>query len=231
MVDSVKQSCSQFTPPRSETELLSRATTLAGMSLETLANTLKIELPQQFLGHKGRVGDLLELALGADAASRAEPDFTGLGIELKTIPVSPEGKPLESTFVTSIPLLDIHKQTWESSTVLLKLNRVLWIPIVTTPEMTVPERIIGMPLLWSPSEEQVSVLQHDWQELVDKICLGELENISARFGTSLQIRPKAADSKALCWAINSDGDRFQTLPRGFYLRVKFTQQVLADYFL
>ncbi|GJM07535.1 MAG: DNA mismatch repair protein MutH [marine bacterium B5-7] len=218
------------TPPGDETELMARAQQWAGSTLDSLAQAMSVYLPEGFAGHKGRVGELLEVALGADAGSAPQPDFQALGIELKTLPVNTRGAPLESTFVTSIPLLNIHQETWATSTVWRKLQRVLWIPIITPDGASLHERIIGSPMLWSPTAEQAALLQQDWQELVDKICLGELESIHARMGQVLQVRPKAANSKALCWAINHDGERIQTLPRGFYLRAGFTQEILNAHF-
>ncbi|MFT5448000.1 MAG: DNA mismatch repair protein MutH, partial [Gammaproteobacteria bacterium] len=58
------------------------------------------------------------------------------------------------------------------------------------------------------------------------IVLGEVDNLSAHHGQCLQIRPKAADSRARRWGVNEHGVRVQTLPRGFYLRPKFTAAIL-----
>ncbi len=45
----------------------------------------------------------------------------------------------------------------------------------------------------------------DWEELMDLIVLGEVERITARHGEVLQLRPKAANSKALTEAIGAHG--------------------------
>ena len=58
----------------------------------------------------------------------------------------------------------------------------------------------------------------DWEELMDLIVLGEVERITARHGEVLQLRPKAANSKALTEAIGARGEIILTLPRGFYLK-------------
>ncbi len=47
----------------------------------------------------------------------------------------------------------------------------------------------------------------DWEELMDLIVLGEVERITARHGEVLQLRPKAANSKALTEAIGAHGRR------------------------
>ncbi|RID08381.1 DNA mismatch repair protein MutH, partial [Escherichia coli] len=55
--------------------------------------------------------------------------------------------------------------------------------------------------------------------------------ITARHGEYLQIRPKAANAKALTEAIGARGERILTLPRGFYLKKNFTSALLARHFL
>ena len=78
-----------------ETELFIRALALENVSVGDLAKELKIEVPKHSRNGKGFVGQLVEKALGADAGSTDSPDFTNLGIELKTIPIAPSGKPME----------------------------------------------------------------------------------------------------------------------------------------
>ena len=90
--------------PRSVQELMERAWRIAGLTLGELGSELGIAVPDEGVKGKGVAGQIVERALGATAASRAEPDFVALGIELKTIPLDVAGKPKESTFVASISL-------------------------------------------------------------------------------------------------------------------------------
>jgi DNA mismatch repair protein MutH len=99
-----------------------------------------------------------------------------------------------------------------------KLQRVLWIPVEGSRTIPLAERRVGAPLLWSPNEEEERQLRMDWEELMDLIVLGQVERITARHGEVLQLRPKAANSKALTEAIGARGEPILTLPRGFYLK-------------
>ena len=148
-------------------------------------------------------------------------------MELKTIPVGPDGKPRESTYVTVVPLMGEAPAAWEQSGVRRKLARVLWMPVVSERDAPLAERVVGWPLLWSPSHEEEAALRADWEELMDMVCLGELEKIDARIGTWLQIRPKAANASARRWGVGETGEHVRTLPRGFYLRPAFTRRILA----
>jgi len=213
-------------PPKSENELLTRANKIAGKTIQDLADAFSLDVPKDFRRAKGWLGQLIELHLGASAASRPEPDFTLIGVELKTIPINKQLKPKETTYVCTTELLNLSQQTWKTSNVYKKLARVLWVPNEADPDIPIAQRKIGQAILWSPDEKQEAALQSDWEELSDMITMGQLESISAKHGQFLHIRPKAANSKALTWGISESGDKIQTLPRGFYLRTSFTSDIL-----
>lgn len=218
------------TSPQSEQELMQRANSLAGLSLSDVAQELGVETPPNFKRHKGWTGQLIESYLGATAGSKPEQDFVELGIELKTLPLSYKHTPLETTYVCYAPLLNTVGIKWESSNVRNKLQKVLWIPVQGEREIPPANRIIGSPILWCPTHQQSELLQQDWEELMEMISLGKVESITARIGQMLQLRPKAANGKALTEAIGIDGKVISTRPRGFYLRKEFTQQILDQAF-
>lgn len=200
------------------------------MSLGELAQYMGQSVPSSLQVAKGWVGQLIEQALGATAASLPEPDFQRIGVELKTLPIDAQGQPQESTYVCTVPLMENTGLQWESSWVRRKLQRVLWVPVEADSTLAIAERRIGMALLWSPTPGQEAVLQQDWEELMELIVTGRLEQISARLGTWLQIRPKAANARALCTTFDAQGVPSETLPRGFYLRSCFTRLLLAEHY-
>jgi len=212
--------------PKNEEELLARCLEFEGMSFSQLAAYLKLKIPNMQNQRKGWVGMAIEKALGTTAGTKSIPDFNHLGVELKTIPIDAQGEPAETTFVTSIALLTIHQEEWLTSQCYSKLKRVLWIPIESDDSIDYGNRRIGQAILWSPNEEQSSILKADWDELTTMICTGQLEEISASIGEYLQIRPKAANSASLCFAFDQDGSKILTLPRGFYLRKTLTSKII-----
>ncbi len=219
------------TEPRSEQELFKRAQDIAGMTFLELADEAGMTVPADLKRDKGWVGQLLEWHLGATAGSKPQQDFEQLGIELKTIPISYTGKPLETTFVCVAPLTGVQGLTWEKSHVRNKLSRVLWVPVEGEREIPLIERRVGSPLIWSPSKEEELQLKSDWEELMEFIVLGNVEQISARHGEVLQLRPKAANGRVLTEAYGASGKPIKTLPRGFYLRTQFTAQILSSHFV
>ena len=202
-------------PPRDEAELLARALALRGMPVEDAG-----------VHRKGKAGERVERALGATGGSTATVDFPGLGVELKTIPVGgARGAPRESTFVCAVSLADADRAEWATSWVRAKLARVLWVPIEVQADGA---RRIGEARLWSPSAEQERVLADDFEEILGRIGAGDVEGVTARLGRWLQLRPKAAHGGVRTLVRAAEGEVVATVPRGFYLRARFTGAILRD---
>jgi DNA mismatch repair protein MutH len=219
-----------LSPPQTHDELLARSRVIAGRTLAELAGQQGIATPADLRQAKGWTGQLLEQVLGADASSLAEPDFRTLGVELKTLPLLGNGQPKESTYVCTVPLQSEGESSWQHSWVRRKLQCVLWLPVEADPGIPLPQRRVGSALLWQPNPHQQAILQQDFEEHMDLILLGRIDEISAHHGTYLQIRPKAADHTALRITTDNEGNRVKTLPRGFYLRSTFTAEILAAHY-
>ena len=215
--------------PQTLEQLLSQAQSIAGLTFGELADELHIPIPPDLKRDKGWVGMLLERALGATAGSKAEQDFSHLGVELKTLPINAEGYPLETTFVSLAPLVQNSGVKWENSHVRHKLSCVLWMPIEGSRHIPLRERQIGAPILWKPTADQERQLKQDWEELMDLIVLGKLDQITARIGEVMQLRPKGANSRAVTKGIGKNGEIIDTLPLGFYLRKEFTAKILKAF--
>ena len=161
-------------PPQTEAELIERCLSITGLSFTQLSMGLDLLIPIDPNQRKGWVGQAIELALGTNASNKSLPDFKDLGIELKTLPIGKSGRPTESTFITSIPLLTIHQQQWNTSQCYAKLKRVLWVPIEGDTDIPYPQRRIGQGFLWSPDAVQERILEADWNYLTSQISTGNL---------------------------------------------------------
>ncbi len=212
-------------PPNDEDMLRARAEALAGYTLREVAARFGWRVPVDLRRHKGWIGNLVELALGATAGSRPVPDFPELGIELKTLPVQADGSPRESTFVCTARLggLDVP---WEESWVRKKLSRVLWMPVVGGGPPG--ERVLGGPFLWSPGPEAEALLRADWDELTEIVGRGELDQLTGRRGKALQLRPKGATAADSSWMLDADGEWARVTDRAFYLRASFTRKLVRS---
>lgn len=217
-------------PPTSEQELIQRAHQLSGLTLAELAHQLGLEIPTDFSRDKGWGGVLLEQALGATAGSRPEPDFPHLGIEMKTLPISAMGHPMETTFVCVAPLTQMAGDRWHTSGFAKKLAKVLWVPILAEKGFSPAQRQIGTPFIWQASPAQEQALRQDWEELMELLALGQINSVNAHMGEYLQLRPKAANGRITKQALGEQGELIQAQPKGFYLRTRFTQWILNEQF-
>jgi len=200
-------------------DLLARARALEGLRVEHLAAQVGLDVGDAGVHTKGKVGELLERALGATGVG-AEVDFPSLGVEMKTVPFE-GGKVAESTFVCALQLMDTERAEFETSWVRRKLAHVLWVPV--------HERArVGRALLWSPTAEQEAALKDDFDEIIGRIAIGDIEDLSARVGRYLQLRPKAATGSVRTVAPGRDGEIVSTVPRGFYLRARFVAGILGN---
>lgn len=216
--------------PTTITQLQHRMDTIAGLTIGEIAAELGVEMPDNLLTEKGWAGQLIEAYLGATAGNLPEPDFQHLAIELKTIPITEAGAPLETTFVCVAPLSPTLGEQWRTSLVYKKLHHVLWVPIIAARHIPLAERQIGMPFLWQMSPAQEHVLANDWHELTELIVMGQHDLITAKLGEALQLRPKAADSRVRTAGVDRDGRPTLAPPKGFYLRTSFTREILKQQF-
>lgn len=214
-------------PPQTEAELWSRAGAIAQLTLGEIAAAVSMTLPSDFRRDKGFIGQLLENILGATAGNLAKPDFTQLGIELKTLPLNANGQPKESTYVSIVPLMSREPLSWQRSELYQKLRRVLWIPYFFDKTLEPRYWRLSNPILWSPSIEEEAILRVDWYELMGRVQMGQLDQINARLGQYLQIRPKALNAGVRTQGIGINGECVRTSPRGFYLRTAFTAKIVT----
>ncbi len=215
----------KLTCPDTLAELQSRAMALRGLSFGDLANILDILCPSDILHAKGWLGQAIEHYLGADAGNAACPDFTKLGVELKTLPLSVNAQVLESTYVCHVPSQRECLLPFKDSSVAKKLSCVLWVTIQGERDIPFASRCIGEAFLWQPHPTQWKELSEDWEELAGFISRGEFSAIQGHLGSALQIRPKAAHGQ-IYQQVYVESDIGETLPRGFYLRAAFTQRLL-----
>jgi DNA mismatch repair protein MutH len=213
-------------PPQSLEELVLRARALEQQSVGALATALEQALPATSRRGKGFVGQLVELALGADPEAYDRPDFLRLGVELKTIPVDPTGRPRESTFCCSIRMAEADAAVWQGSRLQRRLACVLWMPVHTERGQPISERVFGKAQLWHPSAATQRVLQADWEQLMGMLGAGQAPRLSAHLGQILQVRPKGANSRQRTLGVDADGP-VAVAPMGFYLRPGFTARLLA----
>ena len=166
----------KVTPPETPEILLNRAIALAGKTLQELAILANERVPSTLTHSKGWIGQLIEKHLGANSGQLSQPDFSHLGIELKTLPINAQGFPSESTYICTAPIPP-QDRDWFTSRVWRKMEKILWVPIGSVKHSPLPLIRIGYPILWSPCTIIQKQLQQDWEEITELMLLGHFEKI------------------------------------------------------
>jgi DNA mismatch repair protein MutH len=175
---------------------------------------------------KGWAGQVIERELGVSGGHG--PDFATLGLELKSVPVSSDLEPLESTAVCNIDPVAIAGESWATSYVRTKLAKVLFVALcVPKGTRSVGERRVAMVRLWSPSPDEEAALRADFELFVrDYFRRGRAAEITGHLGAVLQVRPKARNARDLRQAFGPAGEPVRLGKMGFYLRPAFVGAVL-----
>jgi DNA mismatch repair protein MutH len=208
--------------------LLAHARALVGVELGELADGLGLPVPAGLVRTKGWSGQIIEHELGVAPGGTRGPDFAALGVELKTVPVTPEFVPLESTAVCQIDPVAIAAESWESSYVRAKLARVLFVALEVPPgARSVGERRVAAVTLWSPSADEERVLRSDFELFVRGFFRrGRSDDITGHLGAALQVRPKGRNAADTRDAYDAGGNPARVGKTGFYLRPSFVAAIL-----
>jgi DNA mismatch repair protein MutH len=219
-----------FEPSREHTleALLAHARALVGVELGELADGLGLPVPAGLVRTKGWSGQIIEHELGVAPGGARGPDFATLGVELKTVPVTPELVPLESTAVCQIDPVAIAAESWEGSYVRDKLARVLFVALEVPPRArSVGERRVAAVRLWSPDAEQERALRADFELFVRGFFRrGRADDITGHLGAALQVRPKGRNAADTRDGYDADGNPTRVGKSGFYLRPSFVAKIL-----
>ena len=198
------------------------------MTLAELADGLGLPVPAGHLRSKGWSGQIIERELGAGDSRGRGQDFAALGIELKTVPVTAELVPLESTAVCQIDPIVIAGESWATSYLRQKLSQVLWVALqVANREASVGDRRVVAASLWTPSPKEEALLAADFEMFVrEYFRRGRAAEITGHQGQVLQVRPKGRNAADLRRAFGPTGEPIVIGKCGFYLRPAFVASIL-----
>jgi DNA mismatch repair protein MutH len=208
--------------------LLAHARALVGVELGELADGLGLPVPAGLVRTKGWSGQIIEHELGVATGGARGPDFAALGVELKTVPVTPALVPLESTAVCQIDPVAIAAESWADSYVRAKLARVLFVALEVPPRArSVGERRVAAVRLWSPDAAQEDLLRADFELFVRGFFRrGRADDITGHLGAVLQVRPKGKNAADTRDGYDAAGNATRVGKSGFYLRPSFVAAIL-----
>lgn len=150
----------------------------------------------------------------------ANPDFEKVGTELKTTPLKKlkNGRysAKERLVISMINYMSVVDETWETSSLQKKLQKILLIAYQYDKELNPVDYLVKLVELWGVPPEDVPTFKRDWDIVVQKIRHGRAHELSGSDTLYLEAATKAATSasrtqqpyshvpaKPRAWAIKS----------------------------
>lgn len=200
------------------------ATQLVG---KTLRETTGVESIDNPASRKGSLGNAVEYYyFKFDPNSDSNPDFNEVGIELKTTPLKKTKKgelvSKERLVLSMINYMDVIDETWETSAVLKKSEKILLLSYLHDPDRNPVDYEFYLAELWSIPDEDLYTIKRDWEVVVNKVREGRAHEISSGDTLYLEACTKAADSDVRCSQPYSD---IPAKPRAWALKRSYMTAV------
>jgi DNA mismatch repair endonuclease MutH len=148
------------------------------------------------LAGKAKGAVIVRRALGLQERSRVV-EFERIGLEVKTVRLSPAGRPYEAMSFPAFRYRELVDEEWPDSDLLGRLNRLLVVPLVGNHRTTTFEDcVLGSPFFWSPTDRELEGIAREWTMFRDEIRAGHaLDLTPASRTTYIHVRPKARDGR------------------------------------
>lgn len=151
---------------------------------------------------KGAVGDLIEESwFGYPPNSKPEPDFPEAGVELKVTPYVRNAKgnirAKERLVCNIINYMEEYNKTFKTSSFWHKCETILLMSYEHKKDVSKGDFYIDKAVLFSFPEEDLAIIEHDWETIINKVRNGEAHLISEGDTMYLAACTKGADSSSV----------------------------------
>lgn len=183
---------------------------------------------------KGGLGEIIEERFFHYKCNNdSRPDFYKAGVELKVTPykINKNGSVAakERLIITMIDYFSVVNEKFESSHLWSKAKLILLIYYLYQPGLE--SRLdykIGYAKLFTPPEQDIKIIKHDFEVIVEKIIEGKAHELSEGDTLYLGAAPKAATSKdRRKQPFNSE----MAKPRAFAFKNSYMTYVLNNYII
>lgn len=180
---------------------------------------------------KGAIGNIIEESwFGYSPNSRSEPDFPEAGIELKVTPYvkNDNGKKRakERLVCNIINYMDEYDKTFKTSSFWHKCQNMLLMSYEHKKDVPKGDFTIDKAILFSFPEEDLLIIKHDWEIIINKIRNGEAHLISEGDTMYLAACTKGANS------LSTKEQPFSNIPakqRAYSLKSGYMTAILNKY--
>lgn len=204
--------------------ILHRARAVLGIPLG------KIDTTGRLASGKGAIGTVIEESwFGYTPNSESEPDFPEAGVELKVTPYlrTPKGIRAKERLVCNIiNYMEEYKRTFETSAFWHKCNTMLLMSYEHKADVPKGMFTIDEAVLFSFPEEDLLIIEQDWEIIMDKVRHGLAHTISESDTFYLAACTKGASAKSVRKQPFSDIPAKQ---RAYSLKSSYMTQILNSY--
>lgn len=196
--------------------------------------TANYEVKHENKKRKGGLGELIEERFfHYQTNNDARPDFDKAGVELKVTPYKQNKNGTlvakERLILTMIDYFSVVDETFEDSHMWQKARLILLVYYLYQQE--IKNRLdyrIGYVKLFAPPEQDIKIIAHDFEVIVEKIRNGKAHELSEGDTLYLGAAPKAATSKDRRKQPFSDE---LAKPRAFAFKNSYMTYVLNNYII
>lgn len=187
----------------SRSDILAHAKTLENLTLRQCHGPESSSLVAQLKinpKNKGKLGDLIEvLHFGLTLNSRPEPDFIAAQIELKTTGLRKlQNGPLVAKERLPLGMIDYMSfreeanRNFERASIVTKCKTLLLMIYLYERDAPIIDLLFKLIDIWEFPPEDLQVIRHDWEYIVDKIKQGRAHDLSE--GDTLYLAAATAGS-------------------------------------
>ena len=141
-----------------------------------------IDITGRLATGKGAIGTVIEESwFGYTPNSEAEPDFPEAGVELKVTPYikGRNGVRAKERLVCNIiNYMEEYDKTFQSSAFWHKCNTMLLMSYEHLPDIPKGDCKIDAAILFSFPEEDLIIIEHDWETIMNKVRSGRAHELS-----------------------------------------------------
>lgn len=186
--------------PYDETDEQSVVSYAEKLLKKTLRDVIELDSITSPKLRRGSWGTTLEEEyFGIPSNSSPEPDFAEIGLELKSTPM----KQRKNGYFVAKERLVLHMIDYNSvvdeefltSSLMKKIGKILLISYVWNPNQDPLDYLIEIVKTWKIPEEDLSIIEQDWQTIVGKVRAGKAHEISGSDTLYLEACTKGRDSR------------------------------------
>ncbi len=198
---------------------------------KTLRQSCGEEIEKHDYKGKGNFGQILEkFYFGYEPNSDTEPDFKEAGIELKSSPLKTlrngEFRSKERLVLNIINYLEVHKEEFETSSFWKKNAHLLLVFYLHDKDLDLLDYIIKLVNGWKYPNEDLKIIQRDWEFINQKIKEGKAHELSE--GDTFYLGACTKGSTALKSFRDQPFNEERAKQRAYSLKQGYVNHIIAN---